>query len=701
MRQLNILIIILLTMGFISCTEEFTSELKPEKPESLITSEHINSYDVLKSYIEETSNENLKLSAYTGANGFLEKSHLYSIVASNFNMITAYDVMGHGGVVQDDGTKDFSTVTSFLEEAAESGIEVFGYSLCWHEGLNTTYLNGKYAAMEFQIPAFPNILDKTGLEDGIFTGWVRNTAGGGKIELTTYNEQDAVKLTSGSNSANPEDLRLTTPGIPVSETTYEVTMFLFCNKVGEGRVTFEGLNNNAPELDWTGSGKASETFTTVIGWNKISFQISDFAEASFNMNIDLGYRPGINYFMNIEGLSVVDINSEYNNPDEIFLEAEDGIVGSKWTIVDDSDASGGKYVVVPDAGNSSLLAPDDDAANHVSHTFTVNTPGNYKFWIRGQGPSPDDDSYHFRIDDNAWIETWNSILNPGYNWHVVDTFNFTAGEHTVTVSWREDGTILDRLYFTLTDKTPTELGSPAPGTNKIILDIENDDKAEILGNVLNDWITSIVSVVKENVNAWNVVNEPMDDNNPHELLTAEGASEDAFYWQDYLGKDYAVMAFNTARANVKDGDLLFIGDYGLENNLEKCRGLIEYVEYIEDKGATVDGIEAQMHLSLQTNEDNISSMFQILAETGKLIKVSQLEVSIPDTVETTEEILNLQSEKYESAINRYFQIVPVAQRYGIEIVGLVDSEGNSNGLWNRDYNRKPAYAGVAEGLKEE
>src|SRR5690606_1731130 len=110
---------------------------------------------------------------------------------------------------------------------------------------------------------------------------------------------------------------------------------------------------------------------------------------------------------------------------------------------------------------------------------------------------------------------------------------------------------------------------------------------------LTQFISGMVDTCKNYVKAWDVVNEPMDDGKPYELKTGIGKANiasDEFYWQDYMGKDYAVEAFKLARQHGNQDDKLFINDYNLEYNLDKCKGLIQYVEYIESKGAKVDGI---------------------------------------------------------------------------------------------------------------
>ncbi|CCH00356.1 glycoside hydrolase family 10 [Fibrella aestuarina BUZ 2] len=245
----------------------------------------------------------------------------------------------------------------------------------------------------------------------------------------------------------------------------------------------------------------------------------------------------------------------------------------------------------------------------------------------------------------------------------------------------------------------------------VILQLNADEKARIIGGALDKWISEMVTQTKSYVKAWNVVNEPMDDAKPNTLKTAAGRAKiatDEFFWQDYLGKDYAVRAFKQARQSGNPNDVLFINDYNLEYDLDKCRGLIEYVNYIESKGATVDGIGTQLHMSLDTKRENIDQMFKLLAATGKLIKISEMDISIGNgikTAATTPAQYKAQADLYEYVIKKYMELVPAKQRYGITMWSPMDSAdgaawraGEPIGLWRRDYSRKQAYGGFANGL---
>jgi endo-1,4-beta-xylanase len=232
-----------------------------------------------------------------------------------------------------------------------------------------------------------------------------------------------------------------------------------------------------------------------------------------------------------------------------------------------------------------------------------------------------------------------------------------------------------------------------------------EQKKLLITDALDKWISGMVKNCKTDVKAWDVVNEPMDDGSPYNLKTGVGKTlkADEFYWQDYLGKDYAVEAFRLARLNGNSTDILFINDYNLEYSLDKCKGIIEYVKYIETKGQKVDGIGTQMHITINSDKDKIATMFQLLAATGKLIKVSELDVAAG--LKPTAFDLQLQADMYKYVADMYAKYIPAKQRYGITVWGLTDSKadsswlpGQNQGLWNISFTRKSSYAAFANGL---
>lgn len=146
------------------------------------------------------------------------------------------------------------------------------------------------------------------------------------------------------------------------------------------------------------------------------------------------------------------------------------------------------------------------------------------------------------------------------------------------------------------------------------------------------------------------------------------------------------------------------------------------VKYWESDGVTrIDGIGTQMHVTYsldpatqKRNEDAYVNMLNLLAASGKLIRISELDMGIADangkTISTdnvTTEQLKAMANYYRFIVSKYLEIIPANQQYGISQWGLTDSPKGSGwragepvGLWNGNYVRKPAYAGVCQGLAQ-
>ena len=78
---------------------------------------------------------------------------------------------------------------------------------------------------------------------------------------------------------------------------------------------------------------------------------------------------------------------------------------------------------------------------------------------------------------------------------------------------------------------------------------------------------------------------------------------------------------------------LYVNDYNLETSPNKLAALIDFVKYIDENNATgqpiVDGIGTQMHVTASSiTREQIDAMFQTMAATGKLVRVTELDVAI-------------------------------------------------------------------------
>lgn len=241
----------------------------------------------------------------------------------------------------------------------------------------------------------------------------------------------------------------------------------------------------------------------------------------------------------------------------------------------------------------------------------------------------------------------------------------------------------------------------------ISVEKSDTEKATIIKGAMEDWISQMMTHYKGSVTAWDVLNEPIDGSTDAVRTDyVDADATDVFPWMKYLGKDYGVYAFQFAREYGNgSSDKLFINDYGLESDLSKCQALIDYVSYIEGQGATIDGIGTQMHISISNDTTMINKMFEMLAATGKLIRISELDVTVDtDSPGSTE--LEEQAEMYQFVVNSYKKYIPTAQQYEITVWGVSDNENehtdwlpdDAPNLWDASYARKQAYKGFADGL---
>jgi len=275
--------------------------------------------------------------------------------------------------------------------------------------------------------------------------------------------------------------------------------------------------------------------------------------------------------------------------------------------------------------------------------------------------------------------------------------------------------------------------------------LTDEEKRDTLTWAMDNWIAGMMEATDGYVKAWDVVNEAIsggdrDGDGIYDLQNYENNNIDdptnvpsgVFYWQAFMGDlEYVRTAVASARKHFKGdpSDLkLFINDYNLESNWDgngKLKSLVKWIEKWESDGVTkIDGIGTQMHISCYESasvqksvENAIVNMFKIMAATGKLCRISELDMSYVrgssqwgdplKTEELTETEHQKMADFYEFVIKKYFELIPVEQQYGICQWCLTDAKSSSSwragqpvGIWTSDFkNRKAAYGGFVRGLK--
>ena len=281
------------------------------------------------------------------------------------------------------------------------------------------------------------------------------------------------------------------------------------------------------------------------------------------------------------------------------------------------------------------------------------------------------------------------------------------------------------------------------------------EKQAALEGAMEAWVSGVANHLKEkNVVpfGYEVINEPIADGSNMYRGLSEGAfggtwtdddgntlydaaptEDDAngltlnwgsghWYWGYYV-PDYHVKAFQLARKYLPADTKLFVNDYNLETSPKKLEALIKFAKEIDEKNGSpiVDGIGTQMHVTLNCSDDaeknaasiaelkaKVDAMFQTMAATGKLVRVTELDLSLGTGTPSSNQY-KAQSDAYRMIVESYKANVPEAQQSGITVWSLSDNEaeheywlkGQVPNLFDKDYKRKWAYKGFCDGIAGE
>lgn len=219
------------------------------------------------------------------------------------------------------------------------------------------------------------------------------------------------------------------------------------------------------------------------------------------------------------------------------------------------------------------------------------------------------------------------------------------------------------------------------------------EKQAIVKAEMQKYISGVMTAAGSATDDWIVVKEP---------LTEDDGDVSCFYWQSYLGSTgYAVAALSEAASHTTGK--LYIEESGLDEDLDKCARFVSYASTIESEGARVDGLAVTISADTElTSVTNVNEMFRRLAASGRMVRISDLQVSIGGltTDEVTEEQLKQQASLIGDIVKAYMDNVPAAQRGGITLHQILDGT-QPLGLWSSDYSRKHAYGSVCAALQNQ
>jgi hypothetical protein len=138
----------------------------------------------------------------------------------------------------------------------------------------------------------------------------------------------------------------------------------------------------------------------------------------------------------------------------IVFEAEDfDDISGDWGVYEDGDASGGEYLMAANGTGNHYGGPR--RAGEVSYDFTLAADGTFQVLGLADGTSGRSDSFWVSVDDGEWLLWDVARSRSGFEWDSAHDrgsdralFDLAAGDHTLRIRVREDGTRLDKIMIT-------------------------------------------------------------------------------------------------------------------------------------------------------------------------------------------------------------------------------------------------------------
>lgn len=686
--------------------------------------EYLNDYRPLKEYVDLDKYPNFKLGLAVSAPDYISKGIVYKLTNENFMETVPGNAMKYSSCVKSDGSMDFTTVKNYVNAATAAGLNVYGHTLAWHSQQTGVYLNGLIKGkpapvVDGDTKVWVDIASKD-FRTSQSVGWKASESDYGYT--LTFDSTNGLKAhcTKKVNSWEVQYLAMT--DIPTEKgKTYKMTMTVKGSKAGKIHTKLG---------DWSSGTTGDISFTTE--WKDVELTYKNAIQGSFLL-LQHGDFVGDIYIKNIRFSEQK--TGKYVTEDRRCIvvttgERKDANYDNQFWIVTGSFSAGAKYEFSAD-----VRADVDATASTQIHS----TPGTY---------------VHYEAIGNVNFTTeWTTVKASGTLSKAGSSIAFNLSEladankyYFDNVSLKISGTEkvkngslegTDVSSFKQKVNTGSNSGSVTSCTiaDSItylyvpgLIPLTAEEKHDTLVWAMDRWIKGMMNACDGKVKAWDVVNEAISGGNAdsqgvYALQHNNGTSSD-FFWQDYMGDlEYVRQAVRLTRKYGPEDVKLFINDYNLESDWDsngKLKSLIKWIERWEADGVTkIDGIGTQMHISCYMNantqkskENAVVQMFKLMAKTGKLVRVSELDMGMVDangkdvaTADMTETMHKKMADYYEFIVKKYLEIIPVGQQWGICQWCATDSPSNSGwrantpvGLWTLDYYRKHTYAGFAKGL---
>ncbi len=730
----------------------------------LAVKEAIANYDNIKDYAAQHT-PNMLIGIGCGADMYINNENGEGDLANaNYQLFTPGNAMKNDAIMTNSGGLNFTTVDKLIA-ALDGNMKLYGHNFFWHTQQNQSYLKSLIAPtlVVESTSDIKTIIKNGDFETGTNNGW-SSWGNDSKAEVCAEAAKDG---SYGLKLVNPKDgsdyyvaqCCQDLDGVLEVGKTYTIRFQAKSSVAGEV-LQFAAQNSK----DYSGEGYHS--FTIGTDWTTCEY---DYTCTKENMNrilLNFGKVAGTFYIDNVEfGIKEVDPMDNVLAGDSYDFEGgTKGNWGAWGSNCESSEAvEGAGYkdsygLVLKNKG-------DGDAWNaQCAYTFDAPLQAGKKYIIQFYAKSSSAaGKMQFQYQNSSTYGSQGGYhdFEVGTDWAKFE-YEFTPtpeDANRIILNFGKVGATyyLDNIKFGLAKDQGSEAGAKKTifrtrrahtrAASKMYYVLKTaEEKQAALEGAMEAWVSGVANHLKEkNVTpyGYDVINEPIadgsngrrgidegvfgvDEDKAPEESVADGLTlnwgDNHWYWGYYV-PDYPVKAFQLARRYLPAETKLFVNDYNLETSPKKLAALIDFVKDIDQKNGTpiVDGIGTQMHVTLSCSDDEaknatniaalkeqVDAMFQTMAATGKLVRVTELDISL-NTENPSSNQYKAQSDCYRMIMESYKANVPEAQQSGITIWSLSDNEaeheywlkGQKPNLFDKDYKRKWAYKGFCDGIAGE
>ena len=737
MKYINhkIIGLVMICVAIMACTDEYDCNLQVEKPEEVANSEYLASFDLLKSYINRSTDSPFKFTANMSSTDFLKKDIGYSIILNNFDGIDVGKSFSTVNLLKEDGSYDFGEMQLVADAAQEANVILYGGTLCSNQGQPATYYNkliepiiipftpekGKTVICDFENDELGTVYGMTGGSQAVVE--IDPDGKSGKVLHIGTDDDKAVYSHPKFNVKLPEGRKL---GDYVNLT---IDMRIVNNDGlwGAGMRVF--INGQEFDIGTNAQGLGCNSNT----WNRGAI-----------IRFDSDKAPGFIMPESLKNLTEFELSvgsasggAQYFL-DNIVMNYE--VAAKGVTRIDfEKDELGQSYPMTN--GNQAIVENDPEGSGKVLHIGTAAQPSSFsypKFNIKLQAGRTLGDYTGLSLDmflidgKGGWGSGMRVVIN-GEEFNCGQgPFGFGCeankwGREKIYITFLKEGEASGGGKIAIPDSmrglTEIELAVGSGSgewhayidninlhwkADDTIIEKTPEEKKILFTEELNKWIGGLVNAGGETVKVWNIVGEPLDNT----------IDANTFDWAEYLGDvEYARTAVKLARDTAKvDIDLFFSNTFNQSDDMEqKVDELITLVHsWEEDNFTKIDGynillnaIYSQDITFQKNNEEAITKLFSKLALTGKFVRISDLSIMVKDNDGNLIMTNKLTSEERSAAANyitfimkEYKKLISLDKQYGISLSSISETNnGTKICSWTPLYNRNSMYVGIVEGLE--